>query len=238
MGNKKCLIKALKCCYEPPKAKEKRAFIWKIRKIQKRKPGLHLWYMLKTQYRYVSKWVWVGFALFFVLSLFAGNYLEHQSMGEVFAMIPFLVVLVISESVRSCRYGMEELELAARFSLKSIIFMRLILLGVLNVFVLFLAAIFMENADVTVIVYMLVPFLVSALGGLTIVQSHRGKEGIYMCAAFACVVAVTVGILPSAMPYLFEVEYLAVWLIVCAICTVLVGKTCYHLAQTAAMCFE
>lgn len=228
-------IEALKDYYEPPKAERKKDFLRQVEKSRRSRNGLNLWYMLKTQCRYISKWAWAGSVLFFLSSLLIGSCVGQEKMGMVFALIPFLVMFTISESVRSSRYGMEELEMATCFSLKSIIFVRLIFLGSVNMFVLLLAVGLMPYTGFSLVIYMLAPYLVAAFGGLSIVRSYRGKEGIYMCFAFACVVAVAEGLLLMEMPYLFEAGYLFVWIFVCAVFLVLVVRECYRLGQTVAV---
>ena len=43
------------------------------------------------------------------------------------ALLPFVALLAVTEGTRSAVYGMEELELATRFSLKSVLLARLCL---------------------------------------------------------------------------------------------------------------
>ena len=44
-------------------------------------------------------------------------------------LLPFVALLAVTEGTRSAVYGMEELELATRFSLKSVLLARLCLVG-------------------------------------------------------------------------------------------------------------
>ena len=48
------------------------------------------------------------------------------------ALLPFVALLAVTEGTRSAVYGMEELELATRFSLKSVLLARLCLVGSLH----------------------------------------------------------------------------------------------------------
>ena len=56
--------------------------------------------------------------------------MDEKYVGAVYGLVPFLVLISVTESTRSYRYEMEELELSSRFSLKSIVMARMVILGV------------------------------------------------------------------------------------------------------------
>ncbi len=61
-----------------------------------------------------------------------GFFASENTVWIVSAFTPFLALLLIAESTKSAIYGMNELEMSARFSLKSVVLARLIILGVFN----------------------------------------------------------------------------------------------------------
>ena len=71
-----------------------------------------------------------------VLIYVATYVMEEIYVSMIYGVVPFLVMLSVTESMRSYRYGMEELELSARFSLKSIVMARMLMLGIGNLAVL------------------------------------------------------------------------------------------------------
>ena len=62
----------------------------------------------------------------------AASFASENTVWIVSAFTPFLALLLIAESTKSAIYGMNELEMSARFSLKSVVLARLIILGVFN----------------------------------------------------------------------------------------------------------
>ena len=230
MRNKKKLVHALKSCYEPPGPERKAEFIRRMKRGNMSK--LNLWEILRAQCRYVSKWTWLGVTVFLLVAVVVGEFGDSRCAGMVSAMAPFLAVLALSEVTRSARHGMDEMEMAARFSLKSIIFMRLLLVGIADVFLLVVAAVLMRGMGAIMIFYILLPYLVTTLGGLTVVRTYRTGENMYICAGFASAVALITGILPINMPELFETGYQYLWILANIVMAVMVWRECQRMIQT------
>ena len=95
---------------------------------------------LQTQMHYIRKWNWLLslciFAAAILLTLHPWQTTAPQEQLQelsapviLSACIPFLALATIAEAGRSARFGMEELELSARFSLQAVLCARLGILG-------------------------------------------------------------------------------------------------------------
>lgn len=169
---------------------------------------------------YIRRWVWAA-SLFVCFAAFLGPYAFSEDMlWWICAWMPLLAVTIVSESGRSEDCGMAELEMATRFSLKSVLLARMGILGTVNLllFVLMLPAGTYNSPinPVQAACCMLTPFLLTAYAGFSIMRRFRGKESGYLCAGAAVCIGTLVFFLHDGFPRLFEADYL-VWWAVCAV---------------------
>ena len=188
----------------------KQAFVRKLG-VQK----INLPYLTMLQVKYISKGTWLCSALFCVLTFVMSFTVDDRYVSVVFAILPFWVMLSVTESMRSYRYGVEELELSSRFSLKSIVMARLLVLGVGNLIALVvLSGILSSSADFHVL-HVMTPYFLTAGGGLYIVRNVRGSENTIYCfilAAFVCILEL---VMQWEYQKFFLQKYTDVWAIVC-----------------------
>lgn len=230
---------------EPTGKKEFMRQVKRRRHIQK----ISIFNMVKMQLHYVSKIVWMMDCLFLGMAVICSNFARTEYIGCIYAMIPFFVMMSITESMRSYRYGMDELELSARFSLKSIILTRMLVLGVGNFIMLILVTfvlhtgialenyngIIMRTASWTNIIYMLVPYMLTAAGGLMIVRRFPNREGNYICFAYSAMIAVLEFTAAYKYSYIYEMHNINIWMIACVICVALLS---YQVQRTIRMTGE
>ena len=115
---------ALRRAFEALPPENKRAF---LRKLPRRRPTL--WRMVCRQLRYIRLWTWAVSAAVFAATLLIGRSGEPMALWWCSALAPFLAMALVTELARSAACGMEELEMATRFSLRTVILSRLLLLG-------------------------------------------------------------------------------------------------------------
>ena len=91
--------------------------------------------MLLIQAKYIRKTAWLtALLLLFAAAMVAkGN---PESVFQIAALTPLLAFVTEIETRRSYAYGMAELEMTTRFSLRSIVFARFLLLGIFDLAVL------------------------------------------------------------------------------------------------------
>lgn len=119
--------------YQKPIQEHKRQF---FRRLEAPKP--RLLHMVTTQIAFLPKWSWILSVIVFMGAFSLNCFFPEKVLGVVLGTIPFFVLITVTECVRSISYGMEELEMAARFSLKSIVLARLGILGSSNLLLLLL----------------------------------------------------------------------------------------------------
>lgn len=138
-------------------------------------------------------------------------------MGAVLAAMPFLAITATTESIRSAIYGMDELECAARFSLKSILLARMGIIGMENLLFAALTAIFEGGSFFQTMLYILVPYLVTVWGSFQIVRHVPGWEGIYSSAGLAVAVSMMTIFGRWNVKWIYGGRYFEWWLLAVAV---------------------
>lgn len=223
---KRKLKEELELYFEAPKPKNKRSFV-----RQYGLPQIDLFRLVGMQAGYISKWVWIFSAALCVLTYMVAEIADPKYVSAVLAFIPFLVMLSVTESIRSYRYGMEELELAARFSLKSIVMARMVLLGICNMVVLVCLMFWLGNKAQMNVLYIMTPYFLTAGGGLFIARNVRGNESTFLCFVVAALVCLLELYLPWQFAVLFTPEYVWMWLIICIFAVGATGRESYRMIR-------
>lgn len=209
--------------YEAPKPQRKQEFIRKFG-IQK----MNLPYLMWQQAKYISKWVWAASVSLCVLIYAAGHVMEERYISMIYGLVPFLVMLFVTESMRSYRYGMEELELSARFSLKSVVMARMMLLGIGNLAVLTVIASVLGECAGYHVLHVLTPYFLTAGGSLSIVRIVRGNESTFFCF----LLTITVSFLQMSLSWRFEEVFasgsMPVWVVVFVTGVIITVKESYQ----------
>ena len=117
--------------YLPPAARKKQEFL-----KQFQQPELSSLRFLVTQGAYLRPWSWLVSVGILVIALLITQNNNPQEVWRVSALLPFAALATVTELSRSARYHMEELEMSARFSLKTLLMARLTLLGLGNLVLL------------------------------------------------------------------------------------------------------
>ena len=217
------LKKMLQETMEAPAPERKQEFLHHIRKMQT-VPRSSYGKFVAAQFFYIGKWGW----LISVLS-FAGIYLvcaatDKNVLWIFSAMVPFLAVSFLAESLRSEVCEMAELEMATRFSLKSLILARMEIMGFVHLLLLGLSVFmgyWLEGMPLSRTgVYLLVPYLLTNTAGLYLARRMRGRECLYGILAVAVVVAV----IPQIAKLIYKEELFIWWVAALGILSVLAVK--------------
>ena len=176
---------ALRRAFEPPAPREKRSFLRGLPRKRRMFGGL-LWF----QIRYIHAASWGCSGLVLAAALYLGGAGQEIGLWWLSALTPFLSMALVTEMCRSAAYGMEELELATRYSLRTVVCGRLVLLGVFDLVVLLALLLWLPQPDSYLCLGMrlLLPYLASALLSLRLVRRFRGVEGYAAALAAACLV--------------------------------------------------
>lgn len=214
MGRKiKKYLPEIKKYFEAPEPQEKSIFINKMCQENISGNKISSWYMLWVQFSFISKWLWIISALLFICGFITSRYISEEIIWFISAAVPFIVTFSLSESMRSVIYGMQEFEMASRFTLKSIIMSRVIILGVGNMFLLFIAVFLSGNNMWRNVIYILVPYLSSAIGGFVILRKFPAREGVYLSSIFSVIISVIDIKTAYEYSFIYEARYTGIWII-------------------------
>lgn len=212
----KQIIEELKQIYKAPKPVGKQAFLAEVRGRQEKYLGLseiRRGHMLAVQLSYIPKGVWILSIVIFLTILWGSRFADADMRWSVCAGIPFLGMITIVESFRSMAWGMEELELACRFSLKNVVLARMGILGCGNLAALLTITFCMEGRWACNVLYVLFPYLLTSFGCFAVTRWRRGREGMYACAGIAAAVCCLEFWINGSCQWMLRAEYAGFWLL-------------------------
>ena len=196
-------------------------------------PRLSMRRFIVNQAAYLRKWVLLLSVLLLFPAMIGAYYLKKDMLWIMSALIPVLALMAVAEGARSEVYGMHELELATRFSLKSVILARWSMMGMVNLLVLgVLIPLCRIDERISLLhtaVCLLIPYLLTVNICLHITRRIHGKEAIYGCMGAAGLVsAANIGLRFLAANALWSMDN-GRWLILSVI---LLGGMVYELHHT------
>lgn len=208
---RKALKQALKAALEAPVPERKAEFFGHMQA-----PPISNFEFICSQIGYIRKWIFGFSGLAFMTALIGSKYLQKDMLWCICAFAPLLALSVITESGRSFTYGMAELELSARFSLKSVVLARLGILGAANLCLLcLLIPLAYRNSGATILqagAYILCPYLLTVFCGLWVTRKVHGKEAVYLCAGIASFVSTGDIMAFQAFPILYGGQQSIWWI--------------------------
>lgn len=160
--------------FHAPEPEKKESF---IKNLRPREIGIPE--MIITQIPYIRFPIWL-FSLLTAAVAMGGAVLGMEDTEFLITVLmPFNAAIAVFEAHRSRRYGMSELEMATRFSLRSVVFARLVILGIVSGIVLataspVIAASFGRSTLLTAI-RILIPYLITMMISLIIERSSLGR---------------------------------------------------------------
>lgn len=209
--------------FEAPKPERKQAFIRRMGVLR-----IDIARLVMMQARYISKWVWISSVLLCGMAYAITFFMEERYVSAIIALIPFLVMFSVTESMRSYRYKMEELELSTRFSLKSIVMARMLMLGIGNLVVLVIVTALLENRMELNMLHVLTPYFLTASGGLYIVRKVNGNESVFFCFLLAMLVSALRLWLPWRFSEILLPQFVPIWALVCILAMLITARESYR----------
>ena len=185
------LEKEIKAAFEAPKPQKKEEFLSRFEEKQ-----LSLTKFILSQAGYIGKLTWFGFAAILICAALSPVTVNDSALWFVSSLMPILALLLVSESARSERYKMAELEAVTRFSLRSVLMARMVILGGMGLIVLAVCApAVMFLCDYPAIfsgLFVFTPFFLTSALGLLTVRKIKGQAAIYSVTAEAFFVSILV----------------------------------------------
>ena len=184
-------------------------------------PQIGMFRFILVQASYVRKLSWVLSSLIssliLLLVLFCAYNISQDTLWVVSAFVPTLGLLAVTESNRSMMYGMSELEMSTRFSLKSVVLARMSIFGVINfTMIAVLAPLCRIGNDFSLLqtgMYLLVPYLLTVNFSLWIARRTNDKEIIYGCMCVATIVSGINSGLHFVTDLIYQEIYISWWLV-------------------------
>lgn len=192
-------------------------------------PQISMWQFVLTQAAYLRKWTLFFSVLLLFPALIGAYYIEKNTLWIVSAFVPFLGLLAVTENARSVVYGMNEFEMSARFSLRSVILARMGVLGVLDLFILCcLIPLCCVGNDFSLFqtgIYLIVPYLLTVNIGLWITRRFHSREAIYGCMSMAVLISGTDTGLHLMADFIYQSSYIIWWFVLTVF---LIGRMIYE----------
>lgn len=187
--NTKQIKQELLSYYQAPKPGRKQEFLRRFSE-----PGMTSWQFMGVQAGYIKKWIWGISVVLLILLLSCCSFFPKNILNVMASFAPFIAMSLLAESSRSYVYGMEELELATRFSLKSILLARMGILALFHLFLLLVMILFSAGSGASQYflagLCILLPYFTSISIGLPLIRRFHGRESGYLCVAIAVVVSI------------------------------------------------
>lgn len=230
MSIKKQEKEMLKQLFAAPEPERKNSF---LRSLPRQEVGLGT--LLLSQVAYIRKWVWAVSFLLFGSVVVLSQYMKLESIWVLSAVMPFGALLLILELARSTAYGMTELEMTSRFSLRTVLFARMSMLGVAQLLGLIPVAMVLGIQLLKNGVYILVPYLLTAVFCLIAVRRLPGRENMYVCGGISAFVCALCPISRLYVPNLYGAEGFGWWMLAAVLLAIVLmkeyGKTMKHLEE-------
>lgn len=222
---KKELIQGLQKRYTPPMPQKKYEFIRQMETEE-----LSMCAFLKIQAGYIRKRSWLMAGAVFFLALVSVHMADKHMVWNLACITPFLALITVAESNRSARYGMDELELSSRFSLKTIVMARLAVLGTFNLVLLSVVLPLVQKWHLmslfSAVLFVFFPYLSAAYLNLVTVRRMHGKEGVYLCAAVTLMLCGIQVVMNTRGIALNEILDLRSWFVIMIVLILLIFREC------------
>ncbi len=197
---------------------------------------------LFRQIGYIRKRVWglslvLLLSVFFVSKIMLGIDKPDSMVWVISSMFPLFALFASTEIARSSSFCMLELEMTTRFNLGEILLMRMSILGITNAVafgVVFLFLSFKINLGfLQLALYLSVPYLLTCLGSLILMNKISSREVVYCCAGVSCFTSVFNGILANARLMIYSDRFVFLWLaLFILICIAIVNQSSKLIEKT------
>ena len=195
----------LRQAFSVPEPKNKKRFLCTL---PKQKVSLNT--LIFSQLAYIRMWVWmISLLLFGVVILAAQDVIWVLS-----AFMPFAALVLVLEVAKSSVYGMAELEMSSRFSLRTILLARMVMIGIVQLAGLLLSVPISGMTLFVNGVYLFVTYLLTTLLELVAIRRTKGNEGMFVCGSISVVIGITAPMSRYFASELYKQENRIAWVLV------------------------
>ena len=192
--------------------------------------------MLLCQVEYISKSVWVLSIIVFILGVGILDISLRQRIEIVAALMPFVSGIAVYDTFRSRRYGMYEMEWASKYSLRQILFSRIIVIGIVHIALTLSLASFIRSDEmgfVNICMVITIPYLTSSIICLEFERTTFGRNNPFVCLMVSAFISVCIKLMQIKIQPLFWLQnnYMIIVLIALAFIECYEFKKIYHLEE-------
>lgn len=167
-----------------------------IKKYQVRE--LNTWQILWMQLQYMGPQLALLCGCALAMLLGAALHVSEHFAHFTAVMLPVAALIAMTGLGRSARYGMDELEMTSRFSLRMLRIMRLGIIGIAGFFVILSVSctvrILTDAAFWTAVISSALPYLLTTFLCMALIRRWHSPNNIYGCAVIAgCVCMLMLG---------------------------------------------
>ena len=170
---------------------------------------------LFSQIGYISKSAWVFSLLSLIVAMLGIRYSDQHMIWIISGMTPLLALSIATESSRSERYGMAELEATTKHSLASVVLARLFIISMADLVAMLVITLIGYKAigrtAVPTMLYVITPFLISVFLELYSVRKLRGRQSFYACIAISFLVSLSIYFIEFEFKTLYKPEFISAW---------------------------
>lgn len=179
-----------------------------------------LFWFLKRQIRFIDAKLWI-FEIILLFSYMFYIYFNIPYKKEFLVLVPITpIIVLISTTQLSCsyRYNMVEMEIPNYFSLRKVMLARIIIIATIDIITLtcliIITSLKVYTAINLLILYGIVPCLVTAYGCLYIINKFNTEYSIYYTTAYSITLSIIGGISINTYPMLYDISAQGIWILV------------------------
>lgn len=233
--------KDIKQFFDAPPPKRKTDFLMSLSKMKRSQSKFII-----NQIRYIDLSFWIASlfcilieVLIIVMSLVsleqtdASFQMSKENLWLIFSLLPLFTMLSSVELFKSFIHHTDEIEKACVYNLEELFLARIIIIGAFNVLILALLALTLKIIDpahyLEMILYLLIPYLISGNVNLWILKRMRSKEGKSVSIIMTLFIGLLSFFLKTDYPQIYSSAYSVQWMSLLVITLVLLGIQIHHL---------
>ena len=192
-----------------PDPKRKDSFLKEHRKKEISMKELYI-----IQFSYIAPATWLLSAVIVAILLVISIYAEKYAVWVNSAFMPVLSTIAITENHKSEIYQMNELEMSARFSLKTIIMVKMSIFGIVHSIILITLSLLSSLNAIYSLVYLLVPYLITSNTSSILLRHYHNKSVLLGCLANSFILSMVLFVLSTKSHHLYSAVMFPYWIAV------------------------
>lgn len=191
-----------------PNSKRKDSFLKEHRKTEISMKNLYM-----IQVSYIDSSIWIYSAVIAIILLLVSVYAKSYAVWVTSAFMPILATISITENHKSEIYQMNELEMSARFSLKTVVMIRMSIFGIVHSIILIMLSLLSSLSTMNLLVYLLVPYLITSNTNSVLLRHYHGKSALLWCLANSFIMSMMWFILSMKSYQLYSAVMFPYWIV-------------------------